>query len=367
MKNLILSGLLLFGGIIISLRTHKIRGTILLLTLLLIISSVVFMNLYNIDLPISKKNIEEYGEQEPPKDTKDYTKDKLTDADLPQGEPQLRAIKTMILGLKSENDDSQAPLLKKEKENTLNPAEKNNLTKLKEKAEIIKANLKVVNKPLESIDGADISDQSCKIILTKPPAPVFKKITGRASSEYIDQIKFEDVNNLVSESGVSTQGTSFAFECPNGSKIVGYDYNNDPKVDNKIIDSASIFGGIGPVYCSDGSRIQKKYGKEKTQTIGRRPVGLGFSTYDYVLPVGFNNTYGSSVTGSIQGVNVDICGKVCSAMGKACNSTSYIGANNDDGNCFFSKNVLDESFKGTDAEPNTTMIAKDARIYAKSK
>ena len=64
MKNLVLSSLLLFGGIIISLKANKTRGIILMLTLLLIVSAAVLTNLYNIDLSKLSQNIEEYTDDE---------------------------------------------------------------------------------------------------------------------------------------------------------------------------------------------------------------------------------------------------------------------------------------------------------------
>lgn len=64
MKNLVLSSLLLFGGIIISLKSNKTRGIILMLTLLLIVSAAVLTNLYNIDLSKLSQNIEEYTDEE---------------------------------------------------------------------------------------------------------------------------------------------------------------------------------------------------------------------------------------------------------------------------------------------------------------
>lgn len=358
MKNLILSGLLLFGGIILSLRTHKTQGIILMLTLLLIVSATIFINLYKIDIFKSTENIEQYGDAPAP--DKDYKLDKLTEAEAKAlTNDAVKKIQGEILKIKD-------PLEKKLKElnlkNNLSADEQNEKKELTKQKVTLDDNLNLIKiqytTRFADTEGVDASDQACKLILKFPPAPSFNKISGRASDNVIDQIKFENLDGLVSESGVSSGGTEFTYKCPNGSKIVAYDYNNDPKVDNKIIDSASIFGGIGPVYCSDGSRLSKTWGKTKSQTISRRPADTGLSTYDYILPNGFDDTLpGDSLSGSIKGVNVDTCGKVCTAMGQSCNTTSFVGANNDNGNCYFSRNRLDNSFNGTEI--------KDSRIYAK--
>jgi hypothetical protein len=355
MKNLILSGLLLFGGIIISLRTYKTRGIILMFTLLLIVSATVYSNLYHIDFHKSSQNIEEYGDAAP-----DYKKVTLTkEVAKALTNDDASELKIKIKGLKSDNTDKMKVLTDK---GTLDQTEKDELARLKAQTPIIDANLLVISDRVTEFEGSDALSK-CKYVLDAPPKPVFSKIAGRfTEGKYIDQIRFTDQNDTTSESGVSTQGKEFTFVCPNGSQIVGYDINSDPKDGQTKIDSVSIFGGIGPVYCSDGSRIPKKYGKDTNQTIGQK-AKTPLSTYDYTLPVGYDEKLGTQVIGSIRDVNVDTCAKVCTAMGLSCYSTSFIGANNDKGNCFFSQAKVEDTIINDASKPKVTSTG--ARIYNK--
>ena len=358
MKNLILSGLLLFGGIIISLRTYKTRGIILMLTLLLIVSATVYSNLYHIDFHKSSQNIEEYGEAV--SSAPDYKKISLTKQAAKELSNEVASdLKTKISGLKFVNAEEIKKIT-----DTPSPdqQQKEELVRLKAQTPIIDANLLVISERVTEFEGSDALSK-CKYVLDAPPKPVFNKISGRfTEGKYIDQIKFTDQNDTTSESGVSTQGKEFTFVCPNGSQIVGYDINSDPKDGQTKIDSVSIFGGIGPVYCSDGSRIPKKYGKDTNQTIGQKAKTV-LSTYDYTLPVGYDEKLGTQVIGSIRDVNVDTCAKVCTAMGLSCYSTSFIGANNDKGNCFFSQAKVEDTILNDASKPKVTSTG--ARVYNK--
>lgn len=361
MKNLILSGLLLFGGIMISLRAHKTRGIILMLTLLLIVSATVFTNLYQIDLSKFSSNIEEYAEPEPYK-PKNYKSVVLKEAEVKLlSEDDVKKINEEIAKDKKSLDKK---VLMAELKDDPTDDEKTELLALKKQQTTLDSNSLLIkaeySRRFSESEGIDSSDQTCKILLTKPPAPSFKKISGRASAGVIDHIKFENLDGIVSESGVSNAGTEFSFTCPNDTKIIAYDYNNDPKVNGTLSDSVSIFGGIGPVYCSDGSRINKILGKSKTQTISKRPTTLGLSKYDFLLPTGFDDKdpkVKESISGTIKGVSSDTCGRVCDAMGSVCNTTSFNGADNRNGICYFSRNRLDNSFTGT--------ALSDSRVYVK--
>lgn len=359
MKNLILSGLLLFGGIMISLRAHKTRGIILMITLLLIISATVFTNLYQINLPKFSPNIEEYA-------NKDYKYIVLKEAELkllPEDGVEIKNINEQIAIEKKSLD--KKVIVAESKENPTAEDNKELKGLLKEKATldansiIIKAEY---SRRFSSTEGIDSSDQTCKILLTKPPAPAFKKISGKYSTGVVGHIKFENLDGLVSESGVSTDGTEFTFTCPNNTKIVAYDYIlSDGKNGDVKDDSVSIFGGIGPVYCSDGSRINDIKGKSKDKTISSRPKNLGLSKYDYLLPTGFDDKdpqVKDSINGSIMGVSSDTCGHVCNAMGSVCNTASFNGPDNKNGTCFFSSSVLNKTFTGT--------AIKDSRVYVKN-
>lgn len=358
MKNLILSGLLLFGGIIISLRTYKTRGIILMLTLLLIVSATVYSNLYHIDFHKSLQNIEEYSESKSSEpDYKSVSLTKQVAKDL--SNDVASDLKIKMIGLKGDNTDKIKLITDKPSPDQIEQAQ---LKRLKEQTPIIDANLLVISERVTEFEGSD-APSVCKYVLDAPPKPPFNKITGRfTEGKYIDQVKFTDHNNTTSESGVSTAGVDFTFECPNGSQILGYDMNADPKDGQTKIDSVSIFGGIGPVYCTDGSRIPKKYGKETNQTIGQKPR-TPFSTYDYALPVGYDDTLGTDVVGSVRNVSVDTCAKVCSVMDKRCGSTSFIGANNTSGNCFFSPIKMDDGWMKDQSKKKIT--TSGARIYNK--
>lgn len=358
MKNLILSGLLLFGGIMISLRAHKTRGIILMLTLLLIVSATVFTNLYQIDLSKISRNIEEYAAF-----AKDYTQDIFTDADVTGIlNDQLKTIyKEMIP--KRKLVESQLIVLKAKRNPT--DTDKREIVELETQQKTIEANYKLIstahNKRFED-EGVDSSDQTCKILLTNPPAPAFKEISGKASTGVVNHIKFENESGIVSESGVSSDGDKFSIRCPNDTTIVAYDYILSKGFNGATKDdSVSIFGGIGPVYCSDGSRIKEKYGKNSDQSIKRRPVGLGLSTYDYI-PTGFgfddnNATLKEQITGSIKGVSSDVCGHVCTAMENACISHSFNGLDHTNGTCFFTKTPVDKTTQGVNLV--------DSRVYTK--
>ena len=357
MKNLILSGLLLFGGIMISLRAHKTRGIILMLTLLLIVSATVFTNLYQIDLSKFSSNIEEYSELEPIQ----YHLEILTNDQVTNLSEQ--ELKKIYKEMPAKKRSAEAQLVIAQDIRNPTDTDKVNLAKrLKEKT-TLEANSKLISTAYSTRfadEGVDSSDQTCKIMLTKPPAPAFKKITGRFSPGVIDHIKFENESGIVSESGVSNDGKDFTFTCPNDTLIIAYDHNLENRVDGRRSDSSSIFGGIGPVYCSDGSRIKNFYGKTADQQIKKRPLDLGLSTYDYVLPKGFDGQSASTkdtLSGSIKGVSSDICGKVCTAMGGACNTTSFNGLDNTNGSCFFTSSTLNKDSIGVDIE--------DSRVYAK--
>lgn len=52
------------------------------------------------------------------------------------------------------------------------------------------------------------------------------------------------------------KGDNFSIECPDKGHISAYNYNTDIKGLG-----SSLYGGIGPFYCSDGTVINRNFGK----------------------------------------------------------------------------------------------------------
>jgi len=203
MENTVIGGLLLFGGIIISLGYNKTQGTILLLSLLMIVSISILTSLAPSETSVSTEHFQE---------------DLITVPDINIPEVQ------------------NVP-------NTTNQALPMPLN-----VEVPKA----LGENLPTITN-----------ITEAPNPPFKKIVGK-SDKTIESVKFYDMNNKVLESGTSSKGTEFSYQCPNNSNIVGYRFNNQ----GNERDDTSMLGGLGPVYCADGTILDNVVGKEQNSSLG---------------------------------------------------------------------------------------------------
>jgi len=173
---------------------------------------------------------------------------------------------------------------------------------------------------LEHMDPAatatvNASDVKCRRILEQAPNPPFDKITGKAANT-VESVQFIDNNQNMVESGVGTAGTDFNFQCPQGTNIVGYDYNSQG---NERYDT-SLFGGIGPAYCADGTIVGKGVGKVKTSRIGNAPDTI-LSKFAYVdaktMPID------DSSMGYINGSDITNCASVCDYLKDNCGGFTY--------------------------------------------
>jgi hypothetical protein len=152
-------------------------------------------------------------------------------------------------------------------------------------------------------------------VLKQAPNPPFNKIVGKATNT-IDNVLFYDNNNNIMESGTSNKGNEFNFQCPDGQNIAGYDFNNEGK---DPVDT-SIFGGIGPVYCVDGTIVGSSVGKASDATLGSKPQ-TNLSKFNYVdnkvLP--FDNT----MLGTVNESSPDQCAFVCDYLKDNCGGFTY--------------------------------------------
>jgi hypothetical protein len=221
MENTVIGGLLLFGGIYVSLGNNKTQGTILLLTLLLIVSISILTSLQ----PSNQSNTNEYFE------------------DTSKNEPK--------------KDESKKVQPKKDEPVESNPNNKPVTASLQKPLPMPLT----VETPKPS--GSEAQAQGTNQ-LKQPPNPPLNKIIGYADNT-IESIKFYDTNDNVSTSGTSEKGKPFNFQCANNGKIVGYDYNSQ----GNERDDSSILGGLGPVYCADGSILDTVVGKEKNNSLGK--------------------------------------------------------------------------------------------------
>ena len=209
-----------------------------------------------------------------------------------------------------------------------------------------------VNPILEHFDqsaqqttGVNLSDIKCRRILEQAPNPPFVKIMGKAANT-VESVQFIDNNQNMVESGVGTGGTDFSFQCPQGTDIVGYDMNAQG---NERPDS-SIFGGIGPVYCQDGTIIGKGVGKVKTSRIGVAPdTMLAKFTFVDSKTMPINNTG----MGYMNGGTIEQCATVCDYLKDNCGGFTYDNAKKSCGLLY--------AVDTTKLQPNT-----DGRTYQKN-
>lgn len=218
MQNIVIGGLLLCGGILVSLGNNKTQGTILLLTLLLIVSISILTSLQPSIQPSSTEYFEENLSME-----SDQKPEQPVQEPLPKQPVQEPLPKPLPLPLTVEPPKSSG------------------------------------SEPTEKVENNKTGD-----VLKQPPNPPFNKIMGYADNT-IESIKFYDTTNKILNSGTSQKGKEFSYECANGGNIVGYDYNSE----GNARDDTSILGGLGPVYCADGSILDNVVGKQKNNTLGQ--------------------------------------------------------------------------------------------------
>jgi hypothetical protein len=138
------------------------------------------------------------------------------------------------------------------------------------------------------------------------------KITGKFSSDGIEKIQIVDENNPTVYSGTNDIGTEFTYECPDNGYIIGYDYGI-----NKSNTGSSIFSGLGPIYCSDGTVIKKKVGKQTDSKVGTIPDTI-YSKFDYDTNM-FRTDENMGIFNNLTSEN---CATICSFVDK-CESFSY--------------------------------------------
>jgi len=212
MQNTVIGSLLFLGGIYVSLGNNKTQGTILLLTLLLIVSISIIISL------------------QPQASSTEYFED---------------AAKNSVV--KNEQ----------QKEANMKPA-----TEALPKPLPMPLTVEAP-KPSEPTK-ADEATKPTNNVFQQAPNPPFNKILGFADKT-VESVKFYDINNNVLTSGKSEKGKEFNFQCANNGKIVGYKFNNE----GNERDDTSILGGLGPVYCADGSILDTTVGKPQNTSLGQ--------------------------------------------------------------------------------------------------
>ena len=156
-------------------------------------------------------------------------------------------------------------------------------------------------------------DLNTKIVKqSKIPESRITKISGKFTSNGIEKIEILDTNNPTVYSGTNDIGTEFSYECPDNSYIIGYDYGI-----NKTNVGSSIFSGLGPIYCSDGTVIKKKIGKEIDTKVGIIPDSV-YSKFDYQT----NMIRTDDTMGVFNNVSSENCATICSFVDK-CESFSF--------------------------------------------
>ena len=267
MHNTLIGGLLLFGGILVSLGNNKMRGSICLMTLLLIVSLSIVISLQPSDNDTVSENFE----------TTVLPQQQMVQQQAPQ-QQLVQQQAPMIL-------PQQMPM--------------------------------PLTVPVPQAIGQQPQQQQAPqaTVLKQAPNPPFNKILGKATNT-IENVLFYDNNNNIMESGSSTKGNEFNFQCPDGQNIAGYAYNNEGR---EPVDT-SIFGGIGPVYCVDGTIIGSSVGKASNAKAGSQPQ-TNLSKFNYVdnkvLP--FDNT----MLGTVNESSPDQCAFVCDYLKDNCGGFTY--------------------------------------------
>jgi len=274
MQNTLIGGLLLFGGILVSLGNNKMRGSICLMTLLLIVSLSIVISLQ----PCNNETVSENFE------TMVLPQQQQAQMVLPQQMPMPLTVPV------PQPQQQQAPMILPQQ----------------------------MSMPLT----VPVPQLQQATVLKQAPNPPFNKIVGKATNT-IENVLFYDNNNNIMESGSSNKGNEFNFQCPDGQNIAGYDFNNEGK---DPVDT-SIFGGIGPVYCVDGTIVGSSVGKASDATSGSKPQ-TNLSKFNYVdnkvLP--FDNT----MLGTVNESSPDQCAFVCDYLKDNCGGFTY---NNSDKKC----------------------------------
>jgi len=147
---------------------------------------------------------------------------------------------------------------------------------------------------------------------SKIPESKITKISGKFTSNGIEKIEIIDANNPPVFSGTNDNGTDFSYECPDNSYIIGYDYGI-----NKNNPGSSIFSGLGPIYCSDGTIIKKKVGKESDTKLGKTVDNI-YNKFDYQS----NMIRTDANMGVFDNVSSENCATICSIVDK-CESFSF--------------------------------------------
>ena len=163
--------------------------------------------------------------------------------------------------------------------------------------------------------GVNLGDIKCRRILEQAPNPPFNRIVGKAANT-VESVQFIDVNDNMVESGVGTGGKDFSFQCPQGTDIVGYDMN----AQGTERPDTSIFGGIGPVYCADGTVIGKGVGKVKTSRIGKAPDTM-LSKFTFIDSK--TTPIDQTAMGYMNGTTLENCAAVCDYLKDNCGGFTF--------------------------------------------
>jgi hypothetical protein len=172
----------------------------------------------------------------------------------------------------------------------------------------ISSNINSINSILQT--NIDLNTNIIK--QSKIPESKITKISGKFTSNGIEKIQIVDTNNPTVYSGTNDTGEEFSYECPDNGYIIGYDYGI-----NKTNPGSSIFSGIGPIYCSDGTVIKKKIGKGTDTKIGSIPQTI-YNKFDYQT----NMIRTDDSMGIFKNVNSENCATICSYVDK-CKSFSF--------------------------------------------
>ena len=313
MQNTLIGGLLLFGGIWVSLGNNKTRGTILLVTLLLIVSLSLVINLQ----PAQATVVSEYFDAQPQQQVPQQQQPMALPENLPmpltvpqpQGVPQQQGVPQPQGVPQQQGVQQLMPTQGVPQQQGVQQLMPTQVVPMPQAAQQLLPTQVVQQQQVA------VADNKCRRVVEQAPNPSFNKILGKAAKT-VENVQFIDTNNCILESGTSSQGVDFNFQCPDGMSIVGYDINDQGKERS----DTSIFGGLGPVYCADGTIIGSGVGKVKSSTVGQKPqTNLSKFTYvdSKVLP--FDN----NMMGTLNESTLDQCASVCDFLKDSCGGFTY--------------------------------------------
>ena len=196
----------------------------------------------------------------------------------------------------------------------------------------------LMNPSMEGFDG------TCKTYMKEPAIPPISKMNGKYTNNNVQNAKFEMADGKTLYSGWNSDGVDFQYSCPENQPIVAYDYNSE-----RSGEGTSIYGGIGPVYCRDGSVISTTFGKKSNATVGIKNKDSILSQFSLVGNNMIINPVDKSL-GQINKISLNDCSTICNRF-DICGGFSY---NNDNQQCVLETTV-----------DKNRIVSGNGRIYSK--